>query len=385
MRNTAMGVLVGLVVLAPVAAAQGARELPFDAAGWEAPAGSLREYAGRLAFATANGHAFRRDIPLQDGTIEFDLRVSGHRSFAYLLFRMESQTEFEELYFRPHKRRLPDTLQYNPAFQGRGQWQLYHGPGATAALDLPLDTWVHVRWVMSGRRGALFVGDDPKPALVVPRLAREPRAGGFALRTFTPGDETLPAGVLPAAFANVVVRPGEIAPEAAAVLAAAVEPAPVAGVQREWCAAPAFAATPGPVLAPPPAGLAWRRVASEPAGFLELTRHVAIPEGARRWATWVALTLEAEQAATARLDLGFSDAVSVFLGDRLLYSGEAGYRFDQPRREGLLALGQNVIGLPLAAGRNELRFAVSDQFGGWALMAKLEAPPGVTVRAECAP
>jgi hypothetical protein len=365
------------------AAAQG--ELPFAGPGWEAPAGTLVEYAGRSAFATANGHARRPDVSLQDGTIQFELRLSGHRSFAYLLFRAESDESFEEIYFRPHKSRLPDAVQYNPAFQGRGQWQLYHGPGATASVDLPLDAWVSVRLVLQGRRAALFVGDGPKPALLIPRLAREPRPGAIALRVFTPPGAGLPAGVHPAAFAGVVVRPGEVAPAVAALLAAAVEPEPPAGVLREWCVAPAFEAPAGPVTAAPAPATAYRRVASEPGGFLELARHIRIPKGARRWASWVALTLESTKDADVLLDLGYSDAVSVFLDGRLLYAGEAGYRYDEPRREGLLALGQNLVVLPLRTGPNELRLAVSDQFGGWALMARLDAAAGVVARASCSP
>lgn len=65
------------------AAATAARELAFDG-GWELNGAGLRveDFDGRRALRASSGRATRRDVALRDGTIEFELRPSGARSFA---------------------------------------------------------------------------------------------------------------------------------------------------------------------------------------------------------------------------------------------------------------------------------------------------------------
>src|SRR5688500_13157529 len=65
------------------------------------------------------GFAHRRDIKLQDGTIDFDVQLTRRRSFVYVYFRVQSDGEREEFYLRPHKSALPDAVQYAPVWQGR--------------------------------------------------------------------------------------------------------------------------------------------------------------------------------------------------------------------------------------------------------------------------
>lgn len=91
------------------------------------------------------GRATRRDVRLQDGTIDVDVMVTNRRSFVYVGFRMATDEHHEEFYLRPHKSNLPDAVQYAPVFQGRSAWQLYHGPSGTAATGLVPNVWTRVR------------------------------------------------------------------------------------------------------------------------------------------------------------------------------------------------------------------------------------------------
>ena len=95
------------------------------------------DYLGRSGLRFGTGEAICRDVAFLDGTIEFDLAVSGYRAFAYILFRMQDVGEYEEIYLRPHKSNLPDAVQYAPVFRGASNWQLYHGLGSTAAAEIP--------------------------------------------------------------------------------------------------------------------------------------------------------------------------------------------------------------------------------------------------------
>ena len=370
-----------LVLLAALAAfatptPQPEVRIPFDA-GWELSGEGTRveEHLGARALRMRGGRAIRRDVTLRDGTVEFDMALAPHRSFAYVQFRMVGDEEHEEIYFRPHKSALPDAVQYAPVWRGESSWQLYHGPGGTAPYAFAHGRWIHVRLVLAGKRAALFLGGADKPTLVIP-LAREPAAGQIAFRAFTPPGGA-PEGEPVAAFANVVVRPGyvpyDFGPEPQAS-----PPPGMPGMIERWQLSPGFAVEPGPVTELPEALLAgkerWPTFAAEPNGVVVIGRHVARP--APQSAAVARLVLRAPAAGLQRLRLGYSDYVTVFVNGIPLFAGDAHYSFDQPRQEGVIGLFQATLWLPLAAGENEVLLVVSDSFGGWGLTAQLDPAGG---------
>jgi hypothetical protein len=253
--------------------------------------------------------------------------------------------------------------------------------------------WTRVRLVLSGRQAALYVGDQAKPALVVPRLAREPRAGYIAVRGFLPPGDERDEPI--ARFANVTVRPGTVdglppAPAPAATL--------VTGVVRSWAVSRSFLvpAEPGASLTGDGAGAAlpgsdvtgtYSRVDAEPGGLVELHRHVKLPEtgsgaaaGPRpRSAVVARVKVSAPRQGLHAFDLGFSDEATVFLNGRPLFRADQSYSFDAPRREGLVGYDQARLWLPLEAGDNELAVLVSDGFGGWAVMGRFVEPADLRV------
>jgi hypothetical protein len=353
---------------------------PADPAWSYAPAtaGKATEHLGRSTIVLGNGRAVRRDIRLMDGTVEFDMAVTGGRAFVYLQLRMTSDTAYEEIYFRPHKNGLPDAVQYAPVHQGISAWQFHHGPGGTAAAEFERGGWTRVRIEVKGRSLAVFVGNPATPQLVVPRLARAPAEGHIALRNF------IPAGVDPVrhatGFSNIVVRPGVVSWDFSKLPAEAALPA---GTIARWDVIPTFVPDSGPVRALPaaaPSG-AWRTLAADERGLLSFPQHLAIPESARRWATLARVRLTSDRDRTVRLALGFSDEVTVFLDGRPLVTLDQRYSFDNPRQEGVIGLHQGTIFLPLKAGVNEVVLAISDGFGGWGVMGRLlEDAGGVTVK-----
>ena len=342
----------------------------------------VEEFDGQVALRLKSGSAIFRDVELLDGTIELDLQVTRYRSFAYLYFRMEDEREHEEIYVRPHKSLLPDAVQYAPVYKGASQWQLYHDDRATAAAELPPGEWTHVKLVVQGARAAVFVGSVDEPQLVVPKLAREPRAGFLALRSFqvfgTPPDIYL------ANFANLVVRPGVVDYD----FPPADAEQPAEGRITDWRISPAFAPADDLLTELPtelPNESAWQTVPANADGLVELERYVTRPEGVRRAAVLAAVRITAERAAIRRLDLGFSDEVSVFLNGRLLVADDESYSFNQPRRQGLLTADQLSVFLPLERGANQLVLAIVDRFGGWGLSGRLEDTTGLAVEPRHGP
>jgi hypothetical protein len=366
------------------------RPLPLSDKSWELQGDRTKivSDAGRAVLEVETGTARRRDVQLQDGTIDFDVQLTTRRSFVYLEFRAAADGEYEEVYLRPHKSSLPDAVQYAPVWQGRSSWQLYHGPGATAAVRFEPGVWTHVRVILEGRRAALFVKDMDKPALVVPRLARDPKPGYIGLRGFLPADV---AGAGPIArFTNVVVRPGAVkfdfdAAFAKAAAAASGEPpaAPAVPV-RSWAVSQSFVPANADMPDLPAAAVLgeFRKIDAEPSGLVELHRHVTVAKNSRVTAGVARIQIRAATAGTYPFDLGFSDIATVFLNGRPVFRGDATYTFDRPRREGLIGYDQARLYLPLAEGDNDLSILVSDVFGGWGIMGRFPGARGLTIEAR---
>lgn len=377
--GTILPMLTSLLTIA-LAASTPARELPFTDAAWKTtdPKARVESLGGRNALRLTTGMSIRRDVDLTDGTIEFDLWSTGERAFAYLHFRMQSEAESEAIYFRLHKSRLPDAIQYDPFYQKLGNWQLFHGPESTAAADLQAGRWMHVRLVLSGEKAALFLGDSREPALVVPRLARGGKGGFIALRSFL-GANIQGDVEPPSSFANVVVRPDVVDFDFSNVVE---KPAPaLPGLVTQYRFSPAFSPAEGPLRVLPatlgaPEG--WQLVKSLKSGLVVIGSQVRIPDGLKRYGTVAAFRVRAAQSGVRRLRLGFSDEVSVFLNGQLLFSGDQRYIFNFPRQEGLIHLDQASLYLPLKQGDNEIRLAISEVFGGWGVVAQFEDPSGLT-------
>ena len=371
---------ISLALLLLLAAPGQERPLPFEKE-WtlDGEKTAVVTTDGRQALQVETGFAHRRDIKMMDGTIDFDVQLTDRRSFVYLYFRVVADGEREEFYLRPHKSGLPDAVQYAPVWQGRSSWQLYHGPGGTAAVGFVPGQWTHVRVVMRGRQAAIFIEDMTVPALLVPRVAREPQAGSIALGGFlpvgTPGQGPV------ARFSNVVVRP-EVTFDFSAASPVPVPPAPPSTIVRSWSVSTAFtpAEEAAPVLPGKAVTGAFTTLETESNGLLELHRHVKIPPGSKIWAAVAQVTVHAAQAGTYAFDLGFSDFATVFVNGTPVFRGDASYSFDRPRREGLIGFDQARLYVPLRAGDNTLSVVVADVFGGWGLMGRFVGAPGVTVR-----
>lgn len=368
-------------ILASFITSQGTagRPLPFDK-DWNLVGQSIAvvKDGSRDILQVENGYAHRRDIQLENGMIDFDVQLSRRRSFVYLYFRVAGEGEREEIYLRPHKSGLPDALQYAPVWQERSQWQLYHGPGGTAAVPFDPSGWTHVRLVMQGRHAAVFISDMKAPAMLVPNLARDPRAGYIAVGSFVPPGS--PGQGPSARFANIVIRPDVVEFDFKAALAkAAAPPASRDGIVRSWNVSQSFVSKPGDTPGIPAADVLgqMRQLESEPSGLLQLDRHVKVPaEGPS--AALARLRVRAAQVGVYALDLGFSDIATVFLNGRPVFRGDASYSFDRPRREGLIGFDQARLYLPLAAGDNDLAILLTDTFGGWGLMGRFVNASGLS-------
>jgi hypothetical protein len=161
--------------------------LPADSPRWllEGQA-KVMEYQGRQAIYLDGGGATVKDFEMRDGVIDVDVATPANRGFFGIQFRISADdANAEWIYLRQHKSGLPDAMQYTPVLNTGLNWQIYNGPGFTGAVDIPKDSWFHLRLEVSGAQAKFFVKDMDKPALVMPDLKSGVQKGQIALAVLT--------------------------------------------------------------------------------------------------------------------------------------------------------------------------------------------------------
>jgi hypothetical protein len=88
-------------------------------------------------------------------------------------------------------------------------------------------------------------------------------------------------------------------------------------------------------------------------------------------------TIDADRDEITKLEIGYSDDVSVFLNGQILYRGRSAQYFRDPAFLGIVNPENDTVYLPLKKGSNELVLAVSELGGGWGFICRLKraGPP----------
>jgi hypothetical protein len=342
--------------------------VPFTPAGWILldPEARPMPYLGQPSLFIDNGFALLRDSSFGDGTIEFDIAMHGHTSYAGVVFRAASGDDCELVYLRPHLSREPDAVQYTPVYNGFFAWQLYNGKGYTAAAELPVNRWVHVKLVVSGYSARLFVDGAREPQLTATSLKRAWARGMVGLW----------GGFGGANFANFVVTPADTtAPPRPA------ENPPAPQVLTAWELSPAWeTATKRPDVLPERTATAsrdWVAVTAENSGLVNIAQY---RHGARtktsaadsRDLVFARTVVTSSRAQRMKLVFAYSDAVHLFVNGRLLFEGDSAFARRDPSFLGIASLGPDAVYVDLHPGANEIVLGISEKFGGWGFAARLE-------------
>jgi len=334
------------------------------------------EYLGRKALYLAGGAAIVKDLELRDGVIDFDVATPAIRGFFGIQFRIADEGATSEwIYLRPHKSGYPDAIQYTPVLHTGLNWQLYNGPGFTAGLDIPKDTWFHMRVAIAGAQAKLYVADMEHPALVMDDLKSGSQQGLVALAVLTGATY----------FSNFEVRATPPVPWVRH------EPPMPSGTLTKWSLSPSLDALATdleqPLSAAARDAMQWQDVQAEPPGFVVVNRYRDSPHPRVTFATdfskrldpqpgmrlvYARTTIDADRDGVRKLLLGYSDDVSVFLNGRILYRGRSAQNFRDPGFLGIVNPENDTLYLPLKKGPNELILAVSELGGGWGFICRLE-------------
>lgn len=351
--------LLGAGPFAQASAAPG-EFIPFDSPRWAVKAGSLVEHLGRQSLA---GTADLKDVQLENGTIEVDVAVTGERCFPGVSFRASDDDNLELVYLRPHKPKAADALQYTPVSGGLGSWQLYSGRGFTASVDIPYGRWIHLKLEISGTRARVFVDDMTVPALVINDLKLGARRGFVGLRAPTSGI---------AHFAGFSITQAE-----SLDLGPAPRTGHPSGMLRSWEVSRVIPLRQLTRTLPPSVqelgDLAWLPVTAEPSGLVDIARHRK-KSGTAPECVLARTVIHSDGTHVKKLTFGYSDEVHVFLNGSLLFTGDSSFTRRDPEFNGIVGLNDTLV-LPLRDGKNELLLVVTEVFGGWGFLCRLESLP----------
>ena len=379
MRKHVAGSVVSVVLAAAVSARQPQPlSIPPDSPRWDLQGqAEKREVLGRKCLFVDGGAAVLKDFQLRDGVIDADVTIAAAapRGFFGFLFRMvDDGANGEDVYLRAHKSGLPDALQYTPVLNTGRNWQIYNGQGFTGAVDIPRDTWFHLRLEIAGAQAKLFVKDLTTPALVMDDLKSGVQRGELALYSL----------IGATCFSNVEIRATPDAP-----WQRHLPPMPPDTITK-WSISKSFDALARdlerPLAAPEAASMTWQDVEAEPPGVVVLYRYLPAPHPRVTFASdfskrldpqpgtqviYARTTIESDRDRVKKLEIGYSDEVSVFLNGQILFRGRSAQNFRDPGFLGIVYPDNDAVYLPLKKGRNELTLAVSELGGGWGFICRL--------------
>lgn len=363
---------VAIPLLVLLHAATVRAQQPFDSSSWEVQAAEWRvePYRGRSALFLRDGAAWLKGSRFQNGTIEFDIVFNNAGGFPGIAFRAATHSDFELFYLRQALSGGPHATQYTPVLHGLYAWQIYAGPAWEGTAHWTYDRWMHVKLIVRDSRAELFVDGD-SAVQVIPQLRGPTGAGEVGLMSGTG-----------ARFANVVVRTDAKAVPGETPTLPDVHDSTPATTIRSWRVSSPFPESTlvGRTQLTAVTGAdAWQVLGVEEHGIANLARLAGNGDGCNT--VVAAVTLMADADRIVRVRFGYSDRVRVFLNGRLLYAGNAGFGTRDPEFLGLVGL-FDELALPLRRGRNELWFAVSETFGGWAVTADLPDKGAIIVNPQ---
>jgi sugar lactone lactonase YvrE len=330
----------------------------FESDRWNLVNAGVTELYGRPCLS---GAAYLSDVAFTNGVIEVDVAVSGSRSYPGLIFRMQSERDYERIYVRPHRAGLyPDAVQYTPVINGIAGWQLYNGEGYTAAAQIPAGEWMHLKLEVNGKQARVFIGDDPNPTLVITDLKHGISQGTVGV--LGPRNMT-------ACFSNFSYRTDE---DLAFEQPPAVETPP--GTLMDWEISRVY---PAPRVNRDnyPHFYAifmsnWQKATPEKSGLVDISRYHG-RAGQDPDLVLARTVVRSDEKQQIKLSFGYSDEVDLFLNGKKVFSGNSAYQHRDPSFLGIVGL-NDVAHVTLEKGLNEILMMVTETFGGWGFMARAE-------------
>ena len=128
-------------------------------------------YKGKKSLLLNDASATINDLSFLSGIIEYDVAFTEQRNFIEVNFRQQDSKNTEKFYIRPHQSGNPDANQYTPVFNGLSAWQLYP-QGFSGKVNYNIGDWNHIKIIVSGTRGEVYINDMHKPVFTIEKFLR---------------------------------------------------------------------------------------------------------------------------------------------------------------------------------------------------------------------
>ena len=352
--------------------------IDFESEAWviDDPNAEVMSYLGQKSLYLTSGNAYLKDVEFKNGVFEVVIAAHGNRGFAGVFFRYQSRDNYELFYLRPHKTGLPDALQYTPIFNGLAAWQLYSNEGYTAAVHIPANRWIHLRVVVTNHQVAFYLDNAQEPAMVS-ELKRPISKGTIGLW-----------GRFGAAnFANFRYEVDSSESEIVQVKTSPVPP----GIVGQWHLSPAFTTsefTGEQFLSSHELNqIEWLPVECESGGLVNISRYRSkatamldnVPDNMLDIVIAKA-TIYSDRNQICKMSFGYSDEISIYLNRQILFTGNSTFRSRDPGFLGIIGLDNDAVYLNLKKGDNEILLAITETFGGWGFMCRLDDMTGLKIK-----
>ena len=344
--------------------------IPLDTVHWDIQARAyvLEPYQGKDAIYLHRGSITLKDVSFLNGTIEYDIYLTGTRGFPGVSFRI-NDSDAELFYIRPHQSGNPDANQTAGITKGVTPWQFYFGPKYSFPYTYGFNKWTHVKIVVQGERAQVYLDNAEKPNLSW-RLFHSQKAGGIRL------SGGLVSGVH---LANIRVNTTE--PNITDFNPIARKP--IEGLIPQWEVSDKFEEKQLEnikSLSSLIGAREWGKTISVEEGIgANISRQVELNDGKPGNTVFAKLVINSNREQTRLFEFGYSDRVVVILNGKPIYKGTNRFQSRDYRYLGTLGLFDGIY-LNLKRGENTLLLAISEDFGGWLVTGKFPDPNGLKIK-----
>jgi hypothetical protein len=343
--------------------------VPLDAEHWDVKAKSFKfeNYKGQEAVFIEQGIATLKDNTFMNGTIEFDIYLPNKQSFPGVRFRILDDNNMESFYLRPHLPGKPDANQVVPVINGISPWQMYFGPAYSFPYEYKYDDWTHVKLVINGDKGQIYLDHAERPNLSF-NLVHEAIEGGIGIG----------GSFAPAYYSNFKIDKNEMELKDFNVITRT----PIEDIIPVWEISDVFQETALDDLSNLDQVIesrTWgKKIRVEENVAANISRQAIRAPKTTGNTVFTKVHIESEKDQLKLFEFGYSDRVVVILNGEPIYKGNNKWRSRDYRYLGTIGLFDAVY-LNLKKGNNELLLAVSEDFGGWLVTGRIKDKSGILI------
>lgn len=311
-------------------------------------------------FLYTNAEALLKNEKHKNFIAEFDMLIDGY-TFAGIKFRQKNNENFETYFLRANETGTPQASQYTPVFNGNSGWQLYSGFNYARTVHIREGDWMHVKIAVFDDWMEVFIDDMDNLAMHVFDLKFKPELGGIGLWTDSP-----------AYFANFKVKEIE---SYNFFYDRQPKPKPEKGTVIDWEISKPFSSN-SEIKNTFINKLEWENISCEYNGLVNISRVATLSYN--QDAVIAKFQVYSEKKQQKELQFGYSDNAQIFVDGIPIYKGNRTFRSRDAAYYGTMGYFETIT-LNLKEGMNDILIKVSENYGGWGIMAKFNNLDGIII------